>query len=333
MTPPPIDRLRPYLSALRDAFARGADKHVAHARAQTVLGDMAASREALTAVLEKHLTSPGAFDARHYPVVALDIETNPHFGLVANCWIPLPDRDTDMSTKAIHHHGQMLLTTVTAFGPGYEHWTFTTPRAVDEQREVYTMRLLERAPHPLGHAAFVDAYGAHVPFYPASLTITLALWSSSRPTTWKDGLKRVPVLHKYSTPLRRIAASAGFARMLDLKVAEYFDFFPAPEGFRSMKDREEFGRGPNEDYLHSLFHILQQTGNESLGPLARRALAGAEPSSQAVASRLLDDLDRGRPIAGRLSPGHYGVPHANFRAVDIQRALDASSTNAPLTVP
>src|SRR5579862_3746967 len=115
------------LVALRAAFTDTRDKYSAHERARAVLLDMAASPAVLTALLDRHLSGAGALGAGHYPVVSLDIETNAHFGLVANCWIPLPDRDTNMTTKAIHHHGQLLLTTVTAFGPGYEHWMFTAP--------------------------------------------------------------------------------------------------------------------------------------------------------------------------------------------------------------
>src|SRR2546425_13128142 len=106
--------LEPYIRALRGAFADGKDKYAAHARARLVLQDMAASSMGLTAALERHVSTPGALNTQHYPVVSLEIETNPHFGLVANCWIPLPNGETNMSTKAIHHHGQMLLTTVTA---------------------------------------------------------------------------------------------------------------------------------------------------------------------------------------------------------------------------
>lgn len=315
------------LAGLRAAFGDGRDKYAAHERARPVLLDMAASPDVLTAILDRHLADADALTVRHYPVVSLDIETNAHFGLVANCWIPLPDRDTNMSTKAIHHHGQMLLTTVTAFGPGYEHWLFTTPELVDPIDGVYAMRLLERAPHPARHAAFVDANAAHVPFYPASLTITLALWSSRQPTTWKDVVKRVPALHKHSTTLRSVAASLRIAHVLDLNIARYFDFFPSTEGFRGMKDRIEFERGPNEDYLSSLFHILQQTGNEALAPAVRRRLDAAPVPNRALVVQLLDDLESGRPIHGRLSPGHCGVPYANFRAEDIELALNACAAH------
>lgn len=314
--------LSTHLTALRNAFAGTKDKYASHERARPVLQEMAASPSVFTAILTNHLERADALDRMHYPVVSLDIETNTHFGLVANCWIPLPDRDTNISTKAIHHHGSMLLTTVTAFGPGYEHWMFTTPQAVGADCELYAMRLLERTPHPTGHAAFVDANIGHVPFYPASLTITLALWSSKQPTSWKDSLKRVPALHKHSMVLRGLATSLGLRRALELNIPRYFDFFPDTGGFRGMKEREEFGRGPNDDYLYSLFHIAQKTGNQALAPIVRTRMNAATLNRDLV-GRLVDDLERGRPIEGRLSQGHYGIPYANFGADAIERALEA----------
>ena len=78
---------------------------------------------------------------------------------------------------------------VTAFGPGYEHWTFKKPEAIDPASESYSLSLLDHAPHPLHHVAFVDSYVAHLPFYPQSMTITYALWSNKFPSTWKDRLE------------------------------------------------------------------------------------------------------------------------------------------------
>jgi hypothetical protein len=315
------------LAGLREVFTQNADKYAAHRAAAPILQDIAASPAIFTEILERHFARADALTQKHYPVVSVEIDTNPHFGLVANCWIPLPDRDTDMSTKAIHHHGDMLLTTVTAFGPGYEHWTFTPAERLEPEGEMYAMRLIERAPHPTSHAAFVDADTGHVPFYVPSLTITLALWSSRKPTSWKDVVKRVPALHKQAATLRRVASSVGLSRALDLKVVRYFDFFPTPQGFRGMRERQEFPRGPVSDYLQSLFHIVQATGNEALAETVRRRLS-ATPDAPSVAATLLDDLEHGRSIEGRLSDGHYGVPFANFRADAIETALRVATSAA-----
>ena len=323
---PATEIIERYIDALKKIFATSSDKHEANVRARTVLEDMSGDPAFFTAALAKHLNTPGSLNSKHYPVVGIDIELNHLFGLVANCWIPLPDRVTNMSTKAIHHHGDMLLSTVTAFGPGYEHWTFKTPFVVDADRERYSLTVIDRTPHPLHHVAFVDSFIAHLPFYPAGMTITYALWSSRFPSTWKDRVKRVPLLQKNANRLRKLAVRAGMAKQLELKVVEYFDFFPTADGFCGIRERKEFELGPNTDYLPSLFHVIQETGNDQLVPLIRKQLnSGAPLSNPRLITDLLRRLEHEECIEGRLSPTHYGIQGANFTKQDIEMALTAQA--------
>jgi hypothetical protein len=320
-----MKRIEAYLGELTRIFKGAASKDEAHYQSRRVLEDISTDRSFITALLEKHLASPNVLNAKNYPVVAVDLELNPYYHLVAHCWIPLPGRETDISTKAIHHHGTMLLTTATVFGPGYEHWLFTKPTEVDPARELYAMEVADRRLHPLHDVAFVDAYIPHLPMYPGALTITLALWSSKDATTWKDYLKRVPTLKRNEIALKRLAMRTGLARQLDLKIVEYFDFYPVDGGFKAMRERVEFEFGPNEDYLRSLFHLVQQTGNDRLAPLVEQHLeADRIPlANRRVIKSLLGDLRSGRAIEGRLSQCHLGVPHATFTAQDIERAMTA----------
>ena len=318
--------MKQYIESLKQIFATAPNKHEANYRSQAVLEDMSNDPGFFTSVLEKHLQTAGSLNTKHYPVVGIDIELNHLFGLVANCWIPLPDRATDVSTKAIHHHGDMLLSTVTAFGPGYEHWTFEKPVVVNPETESYSLTLIDHAPHPLHHVAFVDSYVAHLPFYPQGMTITFALWSNKFPSTWKDRLKRVPLVQKNSNLLKKVARSAGMTKQLDLKVVEYFDFYPTPEGFRGIKERTEFERGPNADYLPSLFHVIQETGNEQMVPLLKQQLdSGQQLENPDLLKDLIRKLESGQTIEGRLSSTHYGIEHANFSKHDLAVALGAQS--------
>jgi hypothetical protein len=316
---PTIER---YLSALRHVFRGAPSKHEAHRRSRSILEDLSSEQTLLTQLLGKLVATPGVLARANYPVVGFELELNEDFALVMNGWIPLPDRQTDVATKSIHHHGNMLLTTTTVFGPGYEHWTFTSPEPVDPERGLFQMRVTERAAHPLHHTAFVDHHIPHLPVYPSGLSITLALWSNRFPTTWRDRLKRVPLLQRNAKLLRDLGARAGLTRFLDLKVIDYFDFFPLETGgFQGMRERQEFPLGPNEDFLFSLFHLVQSTGNEALASRIKERIAAETLPNPALALRLVSDLERGTPIEGRLSTGHTGVPHANFRTSEIERAL------------
>jgi hypothetical protein len=315
-----------YLSRLDRAFAGSRDKTQAHRESRPVLEDMAADKAFLTAVLRRHLRRPGAPNKKNYPVVGCNVALTPYFGLEVNCWIPLPGRETNVSTKAIHHHGDMLLTTATAFGPGYEHWTFQRPEILDGESELFLLRPLDRAPHPLHHVDYVDSYVAHLPMYPSALTITIALWSSRFPTTWKDRLKRLAVFRGREGALRNLLARSGLSKALDLKVVEYFDFYPTERGFRGMKERTEFRRGPNHDYLHSLFHVLQETGNDALVSTVKEVTtSGARLDNRALIDDLIRRLESGQRVEGKLSEGHYDVPFANFTVAQIEQALNAQN--------
>ena len=304
-------------------FRRSSHKRAAHADARPILEQATRTPAFVREALEAYVPTVEALTRGNYPVVAVPVVSNPYFELVLNCWIPLPGRETHITTKAIHHHGSMLLSTATIFGPGYEHWIFTRPRPVDDQASCYRMELLEAANHPLHHVAFVDARVAHVPIFPADQSITLALWSDSAPTTWKDYAKRIPVLKRHNRMLKGLALRAGLGRALSLKVVDTFDFYPTPTGFIPMKNREEFPLGPNEDHLHSLFCMVQRTGNEHIGRNLRRRLAELGLRNEGLVAGLADRLSSGVPIEGRLSAGHYGVAYANFTTDAIRAALRA----------
>lgn len=321
-----VSKREKYLREIKTIFANAKDKHEANYLSSPIMAEMSGDAEFFTKILKRHLEKAENYNTLHYPVVGVDIELNEYFGLVANCWIPLPDRATNISTKAIHHHGDMLLTTATAFGTGYEHWTFETPCVVDAKSEIYKLKILEQAAHPLNHVAFVDAYIAHLPLYPPDLTITYALWSSRFPTTWKDRLKRMPIVHNNSDRLKWAARKLGLAKQLDLKVVEYFDFYPTTDGFRGIKEREEFPRTTNEDYLASLFHVIQETGNEALSGVVEQKLASGEKiNNRDLVKKYLGNLVRGEKIDGRLSPQHFGIPKANFTKEEIMNAIAVQS--------
>lgn len=313
-----------YLKELTAIFRHSPDKHEANYKSSQIMIEMSGDKAFFTEVLQNHLLKKGNLNTLHYPVVGIDIQLNEYFGLLANCWIPLPNRESNLSSKSIHHHGNMLLTTVTAFGTGYEHWMFETPVVVDAQKEIYELKLLERSPHPQNHVSFVDAYVAHLPLYPPDLTITYALWSNQFPTTWKDKLKRIPALQNHSERLREFGARIGLAKQLELKVIEYYDFYPTSNGFFGMKERKEFERSNNEDYLASLFCIIQQTGNEHLAALVREKLNSNEKTDNPeLVKKFVADLESGKTIEGKISSNHCGFHYANFTTEQILEALSA----------
>jgi hypothetical protein len=312
-----------HINQLTRIFAGSRDRREAHARAAPVLAAMSHDADFFSSCLERWVSQPGVLNTRHYPVLAVPIARTRDFELVANCWIPLPGGNTNMSTKSIHHHGHMLLTTVTNFGPGYEHWLFSPPRQVDEEH--FTTTLLDRAPHVPHKPAFVDARVAHVPFYPRTLSITLALWSHENAATWLDALKQWQMIQRHKDTMISAARAVGLASRLNINIVEYFDFFPSDGRLKVIKDRVEFQRGPNANFLHSMFHVLQQTQNQRLGRVISRQLErDSNIENRPLIERLVQRLERDEPIEGRLSEGHYGLTLANFTREAVELVIRRS---------
>lgn len=313
--------LQTYVTELVAIFKRAPNKHEAHARSRRVLLDMASDRANLRSALAVEIQRPGGLNTRHFPSVALPIADNAYFNLVANCFLPLPGGVTNVTTNSVHHHGHLLLTTVTAFGPGYGHWRFTTPKRIHPEQDVFSFELIDREVHAAGHAAFVDAFMPHAVMFPPSLTVTFALWSSQNEVTWRDHLKRVPSVDAHRKSLLRIVRRLGLANALRLNVDDYFDYYPVQNGFQGMRKRIQFERGPNEDFLFTLFHILQQTGNEDLAP-HQQFLARVPVENPVLIKQLSSELKRGVSIPCRFSEGLHWLDHMNFKVEDIEGVLD-----------
>ncbi len=154
---------------LTGIFRRFRDKREAHEQCRRLLEQISREPGFLREALELHTARPASLNQLNYPSVAVEVSRNPDFVLVLNCWIPLPSRRTDLTTNAIHHHGNLLLTTTTIFGPGYEHWMLSLPEEINQEQ--YAMRVLDVSPHRLHDVLFVDSWTCHVPLYAESLCI------------------------------------------------------------------------------------------------------------------------------------------------------------------
>ena len=182
---------------------------------------------------------------------------------------------------------------------------------------------------PGGTCAFVDADQPHAVVYPKTLTVTFALWSSKKAVTWRDHVKRLPGVRGREKSLRDLALKLGLRKTLDLKTCEYYDYYPADGAFKGMRQRVQFQRGPNEDYLQSFFNVLQETGNERLIPLIFESVDGKKLDNPEVLRRLAADLRAGKRVPNKYSDGiHTNVPHMNFRAADVVKNLPRATVIA-----
>ena len=298
---------------------------------------MASDPSCLRAALELQIRKTDGLNARHYPSVGLTLASTPYFGLVTNCFAPAPNGEKGVVSSGVHHHGHLLLSTVNAFGPGYEHWRFTTPKLLDQKRELFSIKLVDREIHRPSHVAFVDADMPHAVVMPPSLTITFALWSSKHPVTWREHVKRLRILRGREDMLRKVVERLGISQALAVNTFKYVDYYPVEGGFKGMKERIQFALGPNEDFLPSFFHILQQTKNDELASVVADVVSRAKVTNPDIVRSLVADLRSGRDIPYRFSPGIHRLDHMNFKTDAMECSLapinvgDDSSAPAPLS--
>jgi hypothetical protein len=316
-------RLSRYTRPLSRMFEETRDMRRAHERAVPILQELAADKSFLSTLFEAHLHREGALNTRHYPSLGIEIAQTPKFNLVANCFLPRAAWGERITANSIHHHGSLYLTTVTAHGPGYEHWRFSRPELIDPDRSLFRVKLLDRQMHVRQHVSFVDSHMPHAVMFPDSLTVTFALWSSNRAAPWRDQLRKLPFFQARKAFFLRAAKRLRLARFFGINVVEYFDYFPVEDGLEGMRERIQFQRGPNEDYLYTLFHVIQATDNAGLGDVVRERLTRDPKVEQpALIQKLLDDLRADRSIPFRFSAGvHDPLKHMNFAAADIERCL------------
>jgi hypothetical protein len=312
--------LTAYLAQLRRAFA-ARDRYEAHKAAAPILHTMVENRSVLHEILKQNLAQPDFLRRkRHHPVIGFPVEENTSFSLIASCFLPLPDRATDVSHQTIHHHGDLLLTTIAAHGQGYESVLFRKGWEIDHASRLARMEVDKRYTHRLGNVEFVDAYVPHIVFFPRELSITYALWSNRRKYPL-DRLRRAPFLQQFKEPLTTLAKKLGATRSLGINAIEYFDFFVEGGKVYALKERI-FGYEPgsNENFVQNVCYVLQEVGftDEAFLSDVKTRL---EASREERAARWIDRLLRHEPVPDAFESAHLNIDKVNLRKADVLAAF------------
>lgn len=313
--------LQKYIKELKDIF-RSNERYEAHKKSASILRKMSQDMSLVHEIIKNNLENPEFLKkTRHYPTIAFPIEENNEFGMVMNCFLPVPDRSTNISFQSIHHHGNLLLTTVSCFGPGYESMIFKKDFNIDKDSEFATLTLEKIYLNELNNYEFIDSYTPHIVFYPASLSITLALWSSDKKTKLSEA-KNLSLVRKLKKPLLKLAKLLGASSLLNLNVINYFDFYVDKNQIKALKTRIEYPEGDNTNFLQNVFYILQQLkfrDSKFLEDLRHKY----KGENKNVVSALIEDILNGKDIQDRFLDIHLNIDKVNIKKEDILNALNA----------
>lgn len=246
-------------SALREAFARS-DFREAHRRAQPILLALEKQEGLLQEIVKSFVLSLDRLHSRRInPVVAIPLLETEAFTLVANIWLPRPDGRTDISHQSIHHHGNLLLTSVAAYGPGYESIVFHCDKAELKKPSAARMTTRQLYQNDRGKIEFVDSQEPHVVFYPAKLSVTYALWSKDRPyKTTGFRFLRVPASGKAA--VRGLLNAIGIGSYLGLNQSDGLDYTVREGSVLRLPKRVQYRAGSRDNLLGALRYIVREIG-------------------------------------------------------------------------
>jgi hypothetical protein len=309
-----------YIDELSVIFSGSKDNGDAHVQAKPILQEMARDREFLFEIIRKNLLDPSYLSrVRHYPTLSLKIAETDRFTLVGNCWLPLPSRETDISFQSIHHHGNLELSTVSAFGSGYSSILFKKGFELESDSGIAHMEIAKDYQNTLYNLEFCESWQPHVVFYPAHFSITYALWASkeSRVT---DKLKKSPILQRIKTPLKVMLNATGLGKTLGIQKVENFDFHVKDRQIRTLKERVGYKAGTNKNFIQNVFYMLQEIefkDGEFLQSLPSRLdLKIAESISPWITR-----LQEGTRIRDEFEEAHLQFdPHRNLNRIDVMSA-------------
>lgn len=288
--------LRQAKRELDRCFARR-DLRAAHLDARYLLSRLAATDAALHEIFTKCLLAPGFLESKRInPVVALPIFETAAYTLVANVWIPRPDGRTDLSHQSIHHHGNLLLTSVSAFGPGYESVIYgkMNGSSFPGMEQVFQ--------HERGNLEFVDVRTPHIVFYPARLSVTYALWSREQSSFGRSVTRSAP-LRALKPSLKWLSRRLGLKNLLSSNPETNLDFYVEGGKILPVGNRVMYEPGSNQNFIEAIRFIAAEIGYKDERGLAR-ILAKARPE---------------RPPVNEFEAHHLHLPKVNLLRSEVMK--------------
>jgi hypothetical protein len=307
------------LAQIRQNFTL-ADKYLAHERSQPIAREIGTGTDYIFEIVTRNLLVPGFFEqTRINPVLRLVIADEAGFSFMFHGWMPLPNRDTDTTHQSIHHHGNLLLSTYSAFGPGYESIVFEKGYTINPDTRETDMKVSKMYKNKLGMMEFIDADTPHVVFYPPQFSVTLPLWSMNSERKI-DTLKKIPFLNSIKKPIANALRTIGLSKSLGLNAVESLDFYPQNGRVYSLKERVMYGKGTQANHVQNIFHMLQLLGyrNEAV---IHSATANLPPETEKIVRPWANAFLNNQTIADAFEPEHLNVQHVNFSRKELQKCF------------
>lgn len=296
---------------LDDAFSQN-DFRASHRKVAPLMQQLAGDKEFFSDIVLDYARDPKIhLQKRINPVVAVPVFANERYSLIAHGWLPREDKDVNITHQSIHHHGKLLLTSVAAFGQGYDSIIFRPGFEINGAEAKMKPEKLYRAHQ--GLVEFVEVDTPHVVFYPSETSVTYALWSQDHFNA-AAALKKNPLLQTIKKPLKALAKATGLSASLGINIVSNFDFSVRDGKLYVLPERIQYQAGDHENFVEALFFLLSEIkmdGREQLQKNLQQS--GNSTLLLSAASRFLN----GGSFKNKFSPNHLWIPDVNIKREDL----------------
>jgi hypothetical protein len=315
----------PYLRELISIFSENSRER-AHELSRPVLKAMASDRAFFETVIKQNLSDPDFLNSlRDYEkLLKFKVSINPDFSLVMNIFPPCGKQEK-ISVKSIHHHQNLILTTVNTFGPGYESVLFKKDIHINRTNLKATLELDEQFFHEPEKVRTIDCFVPHVVFFPDTVTATYALWSMNRKRKI-EYLKGSPAIEKIKPVAVKTANFIGLGNILGLNDASEVYFYVKNQSVFLLKHKLKYPKGTNECFLSSMFCFLKETGFSDYDFLRK---VKEDPRVLPHAKMWINKFLRNEHDAFSFEETHVMIPEENIRKSDIMTAVNDNHLRYP----
>ena len=247
-----------YVKEIVNIFDQENNLKQAHQKSKIVLEKMVQDSSFLFEVIKNNLGDPNYLKkSLHYPTLSLSILKNEIVDILINIFPNLPNQDTNTSHHSIHHHGNLMLSTIGISGPGYYTMIFNDNYKITSSGKVDNFKLISEFQNPVGTYTFCNAYVPHIVFYPADMSSTLLIWSKNK-KSGVDKAKKIPVPKGLKKTVANSLNYLGLGKVLNLNDSENFDFYPHENEIFVIKDRIRYPNpDSNSNFIQNIMYYLQ----------------------------------------------------------------------------
>lgn len=251
-----------FLKQIINIFENTEDVRFAHKRAEEIMKKIAEDKSSINEIIEYNLSKPNFWlKKRHYPTLSLDVFKNDFLEIVINIYPNLPNEDVNTSFQSIHHHGNLMLSTIGISGPGYSSISFKKNFSINKDNNSCFMEIESNYQNELKKYSFCDAYQPHIVFYPKEVSATFAIWSKVKRNK-TDKIKKI-FSKKLKKKLSFLVQLFGLSKLANMNTPNNYDFYIESNSIFAMKDRIHYPIGSNDNFLQNIFYYFQSVNYEN----------------------------------------------------------------------